>query len=479
MCRFLTIIASLTVLLLAASCSQQPKAPQDSATTESADKGTAQETAEQESNAVAPAVSAADASPTASAGDEAGPQPSPEEVIRSVADFYAAAKTIRVREGQVMHMQMQGMDNKMASNRTVVAEKPKRLAVRSDGGMMGIDLVSDGETLFTSMAMMKTYAEETAPESIEELSANPIFTTMGSGMGGFVLHLLNDDPYERMMEGVADSKYVGRETLGDVDVHHLSFNQEQFDWDIWINVQGDPIVSQVSMDLSKAMAGADGQFQGQDMKATFVTQFTEWQFDGPVDSSEFVFTPPEGATKSHSLFGDFDMEDEPSPLLGEVAPPLELDLLDGGRMNLQDHADKEIVMLDFWATWCGPCVQEMPELAEVAEEYKDRQVVFYAVNQQEESDQISEFLNKKELDITVALDVEGDAALDYGVEGIPMLVLIDKAGVVQAVHIGYDPKIKSVLRQELDDLLAGKNLAEEFKTQRQQEEAAAAKPEGL
>ena len=59
------------------------------------------------------------------------------------------------------------------------------------------------------------------------------------------------------------------------------------------------------------------------------------------------------------------------------------------------------------------------------------------------------------------------------------LVLIDKAGVVQAVHIGYDPKIKSVLRQELDDLLAGKNLAEEFKTQRQQEEAAAAKPEGL
>jgi thiol-disulfide isomerase/thioredoxin len=125
-----------------------------------------------------------------------------------------------------------------------------------------------------------------------------------------------------------------------------------------------------------------------------------------------------------------------------------LKLLDEGEFRLKDHRNTRLVMLDFWATWCGPCVQELPLPAEVAAASKDKGVVFCAVNQQEKPDQIHRFLKEKKLSITVALDSEGTVGGAYHVEAIPILVLIDKSGVVQSVHIGYNPAIKETLRKE-------------------------------
>jgi thiol-disulfide isomerase/thioredoxin len=150
---------------------------------------------------------------------------------------------------------------------------------------------------------------------------------------------------------------------------------------------------------------------------------------------------------------------ERSPLLGKPAPDVQLKLLDGGEFQLKSHRDKEIVMMDFWATWCAPCVRELPILADVAKTYKDKGVAFRAINLEEEPEKIREFLKKRELSITVALDSSGKVGSAYGAEAIPMLVLIDKKGIVQSVHVGYDPAIRKTLRKELDTLLAGKDLA--------------------
>ncbi|MBU4330247.1 MAG: TlpA family protein disulfide reductase [Acidobacteria bacterium] len=71
---------------------------------------------------------------------------------------------------------------------------------------------------------------------------------------------------------------------------------------------------------------------------------------------------------------------EPHPLLGTPAPLFKLPLLDEGEFDLSQQKDKNIVILDFWATWCGPCKSAMPIIIEVAEEYKDRGVVLITVN---------------------------------------------------------------------------------------------------
>ena len=89
-------------------------------------------------------------------------------------------------------------------------------------------------------------------------------------------------------------------------------------------------------------------------------------------------------------------------------------------------------------------------------------------------DQIHKCLKEKQLWITVALDSEGTVGGGYHVEAIPTLVLIDKSGVVQSVHIGYNPAIGDA-SQKLDSLLAGKDLAKEAR----QEAKEAQKAEGL
>ena len=140
---------------------------------------------------------------------------------------------------------------------------------------------------------------------------------------------------------------------------------------------------------------------------------------------------------------------------------MSLKLLDKGEFRLKEHKGEHVVMIDFWATWCGPCVQELPILTEVADSYKEKGVVFCAVNLRENTEQIQKFLTDKKLKMTVALDSDAKVATSYHVEAIPMLVLVDKKGTVQSVHVGYNPGIKATLRSELDALLAGKDLTKE------------------
>jgi thiol-disulfide isomerase/thioredoxin len=151
---------------------------------------------------------------------------------------------------------------------------------------------------------------------------------------------------------------------------------------------------------------------------------------------------------------------EGSSLVGQPAPKIEQELLDGGHFSLDAQKGKKIVILDFWATWCGPCVREMPLVAEVAEEYRDRGVALYCLNQREDPDTIRAFLEEKKFDVHVSLDAKSEAGRAYGVRGIPTLVVIDKAGLVQSVHVGFNPDIGRQLKKELDALLAGKDLAD-------------------
>src|SRR5581483_922358 len=133
-------------------------------------------------------------------------------------------------------------------------------------------------------------------------------------------------------------------------------------------------------------------------------EFKGWRIGADLDEAAFAFRPPPGSKKVASFFeGLFGGQQAPSPLLGEAAPDVDLKLLDGGDFRLKEHRGGRIVMLDFWATWCGPCVQEMPILAEVAEAYKDKGVVFCAVNMREKPEEIRTFLDDKKLKVSVAL----------------------------------------------------------------------------
>jgi thiol-disulfide isomerase/thioredoxin len=146
-------------------------------------------------------------------------------------------------------------------------------------------------------------------------------------------------------------------------------------------------------------------------------------------------------------------------LVGKPVPGnFTLPLLEGGEFTLPSGQNTNIVLLDFWATWCGPCRQVMPALAEISKAYAKRGVRYVAVNLREKPEVIRDYLDKEKLDITVALDTDGKMAEAYQVRGIPTMVIVDRNNVVRKVHVGASPQAGDDLPRALDEVLGDKTM---------------------
>ncbi len=403
------------------------------------------------------------------ASQPAGPA-SAEAVVRRMADFYKRAHSILADVEQEQKIAGQSIK----TTTSVAFERPNRFAARSKGAMPGFDIVSDGKTLSLSVVGMKKFTQVPAPASLEALQEDPI--ARAALQFSLVPDLCAADPYTKVMEGVKTVTDAGLEPVEGGKAHHLKFTQDQFDWEMWVAAEGDPVVQRVVLDLTRMLGNSPLAAQLKGKKFEMVQSFKGWRFDQGINEQTFAFQPPLGSLKVRSLTEGpgANAPEPPSPLLSKPAPDVTLKLLDEGEFRLKDHR-KSVVMLDFWATWCGPCVMELPLLVEVASAYKDKGVVFCAVNQQETPDEIRKFLKDKKLSMKVALDTEGEVGKAYHADAIPLLVLIDKDGIVQSVHLGYNPSIKETLGKELDALLAGKSVA----SQRRDVSKEAPKTEGL
>ena len=126
--------------------------------------------------------------------------------------------------------------------------------------------------------------------------------------------------------------------------------------------------------------------------------------------------------------GDVDTGTD-SVLVGKPAPDFELQLLTGKKFQLAQNRGR-VVVLDFWATWCGPCLTAMPLVDRIVREFDGEGVQLIAVNQQETAKQINSMLERHKLDLTVALDRDGAVSQKYRAEAIPQTVIIDREGNV-------------------------------------------------
>ena len=141
-----------------------------------------------------------------------------------------------------------------------------------------------------------------------------------------------------------------------------------------------------------------------------------------------------------------------SELVGKPAPDFELETLDGQRFRLSDQRNK-IVVLDFWATWCGPCVQMLPQLVPAVAKYRDRNVVLLAVNAQETPEAIRAMLSRLQLKMAVGLDRDGVVAEKYAAVAIPQTVIIDADGKIARLFVGGGPQYVDQLSAALEAVL--------------------------
>ena len=135
-----------------------------------------------------------------------------------------------------------------------------------------------------------------------------------------------------------------------------------------------------------------------------------------------------------------------------AAPDFTLKSVSGENLKLSEFRG-EVVLINFWASWCGPCRQEMPVLSALHDKYKALGFTVLGINVEEDSSKARRLLQDIPVSFPVLLDTESIVSKQYDVVAMPSTVLVDRDGNMRYLHKGYKPGLESVYLQQIRDLV--------------------------
>jgi peroxiredoxin len=140
-----------------------------------------------------------------------------------------------------------------------------------------------------------------------------------------------------------------------------------------------------------------------------------------------------------------------SVMISKSAPEFTLPTLSGDRISLADYRGKKTVVVSYWASWCGPCKVELPELREFYKRYHKAGANFevLAISIDEEKANAEKYAAAEKLPFPVLFDPQSKTADAYSVEGIPTMFVIDKDGKIVHAHVGLEQAVQIQLMSEL------------------------------
>ncbi|OAI08860.1 TlpA family protein disulfide reductase [Methylomonas methanica] len=113
----------------------------------------------------------------------------------------------------------------------------------------------------------------------------------------------------------------------------------------------------------------------------------------------------------------------------------------------------KVVLLDFWATWCPPCIKSMPFFNGLHQELGKDGFEVVAINLDEDRDTVSQFLTEHQVNYPIAFDPQGECPKIYDVKAMPSSYLLDKSGIVRKIHLGFREGDQALLREQIKSLL--------------------------
>lgn len=359
------------------------------------------------------------------------------ELLMRVAKRYADAKSYTIES---VEERTETSEFRHYWNKTLLAasEAPgDRSYLKGITEMGGAIKVSDGKTVWK-------YRIDSHRYTVESLSSpNP----SGSGVIAYQEMGLQSAKYLRQNLGALAKSFKSARRLPD---QTLTVNGQQvlcqvvevqpsdqkriqpdysFDKTIWIDAENGTVLKTVEHAHTFMMPAHIP------MEEETVTSYTKTVLDGAVDDSLFTFTPPSDAR----LIPEFPdpMDSMGSNMTGDPIPALKLKSADGKVIDIASFKGKP-VLLDLWATWCGPCVAALPHLAEIYKEGKEKGMVFLSVDRDQDAATATGFMKKKGYDWPNFHDGDGEVEKLMGSSGIPRIVLVDSNGTIVFDTTGSD-----------------------------------------
>lgn len=399
--------------------------------------------------------------------------PQAEEVLRDLSDYFAGLDSFKMKASMDLHVEAGDAKGFKASRFTIVMERPDRFAFKQTSGKRGATVITDGTQLYTLLTESDKYVLDDTSPGFGGVSVALDMASTVTAVNGikFISALIQPVPYDAIIADATKVRYVGTQKVKAKQCHHLEITEGDKTSELWIRTGDRPIVMRYTTDATEQMSGAGVQLTlqrtGQQRNITgagWRVNFSAFKANGRIGSKIFRIKPKKKAEAFDSLealaMSRFAFDQPVHSLVGKKAPKLTLSTPDGGTMKLADHVGKDVVVLDFWATWCGWCIKGFPDLIEVTASFKGRGVVVYAVNQGESRELVDKFLSQRKFDLNVLFDPKSKSGGKFKFAGLPHTVIIGKDGTIQAVHQGYSPDMKSLLTSELEKLIRGENLVE-------------------
>src|SRR5262245_8071593 len=307
----------------------------------------------------------------------------------------------------------------------LTSDRPDKLRMLISGGLGELQVYSDGTASWVFAPPLKQYTRKVTTE------ANGKTADGASRFAAIAMQVL--EQFERIAASISEARslrteklQVGNTSVECVVVEVLLEGQDPDERRMrtyWIDLQRHLVVKVVQLDkLSGDPANA--------VETEIATTFTRADIDPSIPDSSFTFKPPEDAKEVASFRAPRPAAVE----IGSEAGDFQLKDLEGREVQLK-NLKGNVVLLNFWASWCGPCRLEMPVVERLHQQFHGKGLRVFGVND-EDVDTIRDYVAEHEYTFPTLVDSEQQAMNLYQVRGIPTMVVIDREGKIAQYRLG-------------------------------------------